>query len=220
MQRSLTPEHVILNHATVGIEETKSAAELVASAGAAFLDAPFTGSRDAAAAGELVYYISGDSAVLERQVDLLRISSRKILMFEQMGQATALKLATNLITASTVEALSEALALVRSAGVPGEKLQAALAENLARSGVSDFKLPTILAKDFEARFSLANMVKDMRLAVEAAKNAGFDLPAAEAFLRSADKIEGSRGLAEDFSVISEAFAPNADSPAPGSIPPV
>jgi 3-hydroxyisobutyrate dehydrogenase-like beta-hydroxyacid dehydrogenase len=66
MLPALTPEHVILNHATVSPADTLTAAEIVAEKHATFLDAPFTGSRDAAAAGQLVYYIGGDPQALER----------------------------------------------------------------------------------------------------------------------------------------------------------
>ena len=64
LKSKLTPDHVIINHATISLEETKLAYEIIASQGASFLDCPFTGSRDAAASGKLNYV--GDETILHR----------------------------------------------------------------------------------------------------------------------------------------------------------
>ena len=65
MGDALTPSHIILCNATVGPEATLEAARLVQDRGAQFLDAPFTGSKEAAQNRELVYYIGGDDKTLE-----------------------------------------------------------------------------------------------------------------------------------------------------------
>ena len=66
MGDSLGEAHVVMNHATVSPSETMEAARLVTARGAAFLDAPFTGSRDAADEGQIIYYVGGEESVLER----------------------------------------------------------------------------------------------------------------------------------------------------------
>jgi hypothetical protein len=111
MLPALTAEHVILNHATVSPADTLVAAEIVAEKHASFLDAPFTGSRDAAAAGQLVYYIGGEPQVLERVRTQLGASSKQILQIGGIGQASVVKVATNLISANAVASLAEAFAL-------------------------------------------------------------------------------------------------------------
>ena len=130
---SLTPGHVVMNHATVSPHETCAAAEIVASRHARFLDAPFTGSRDAAERGELVYYIGGDPAVLDDVRPQLEASSREILEIGDIGQASVVKIATNLLSATAVEALAEAHALLDSNGIELRKLAMALQSNAARS---------------------------------------------------------------------------------------
>src|SRR5882757_525513 len=66
MSAALGPEHIILNHATVSPAETIEAARIVHERHAKYLDAPFTGSRDAAEASQLAFYIGGDAAPLEK----------------------------------------------------------------------------------------------------------------------------------------------------------
>ena len=61
MAPALGSEHIILNHATIAPKETLEAARLVAARNANYLDAPFTGSRDAAEAGQIVFSSAGRS---------------------------------------------------------------------------------------------------------------------------------------------------------------
>ena len=129
MLPALAGAHVVVNHATVSPEATAEAAARVAAAGAAFLDSPFTGSKDAAAAGKLNYYVGGDAAVLESVREVLEISSNSIIHVGDIGAATVLKIATNMITATTVAVMAEALAICESNGVDPAKMQDAMTVN-------------------------------------------------------------------------------------------
>jgi 3-hydroxyisobutyrate dehydrogenase-like beta-hydroxyacid dehydrogenase len=161
---SLQSGHVILCHATVAPESVRAAADLVAARGAAFLDAPFTGSRDAAAQGQITYYIGGEAAVLERAKPALEASAKAIILLGGIGAASAVKIATNIMAAAAAVSLAEAICLLRNNGVDPAVLPSVLENNAARSGVTDLKLPCMLAEDFAPRFSAKNMLKDMRLA--------------------------------------------------------
>lgn len=205
MAPALTPAHVVLNHATVSPHETRRAAEIVQSRHARFLDAPFTGSRDAAERGELVYYIGGDPAVLGEVRPLLEQTSKAILEIGDVGQATVVKLATNLIAATLVEALAEAHALLDQNGVELRKLAAALEWNVSRSVLAEMKIPGMLSGDFEPRFALKHMFKDVQLALGIANEKALELPAASAFAGAA--MAGiQQGWGDlDFSVISRFY---------------
>ncbi len=180
MLPALGASHVVLNHATVAPDDTLEAARLVQESGASFLDAPFTGSRDVAAEGGLVYYIGGDNGVLERVTGVLEASSSSILSVGPIGAASHLKIATNLISAAQVEALAEALALLEHGGVSLAVFSEAMALNAASSGVISNKTPLMLAGEFAPRFSTKNMFKDLQLALRSAHLAGIDLPVAAA----------------------------------------
>ena len=92
--------HVILNHATVSPDDTQWAAEFVQSREGAFLDAPFTGSKLAAEGGQLAYYVGGDENVLERVRPILEKGAKDIVHVGKIGDATVLKVATNMISAT------------------------------------------------------------------------------------------------------------------------
>lgn len=202
---ALTPEHVVMNHATVSPQETREAARLIADRHARFLDAPFTGSRDAAEKGELVYYIGGDSSTLESVRPLLEASSKTILEIGDIGQASIVKIATNLISATTIEALAEAHALLDANNIELRKLALALHHNAVRSAVSDAKIPCMLAGDFEPRFSLKHMFKDIQLALGLATEKNLELPAASAFAGAAMAGLQQAWGDSDFSVISRFY---------------
>src|SRR5882757_8364928 len=122
----LGPRHIVLAHSTVTPLAITVVAEAVAQRGARFVEAPFTGSKEAAEKGELVYYVAGDDAALREARPILEATSKQIIEFGQIGHATAIKLATNMVTAASVQAAAEALALLQAAGVPAEKFVEAM----------------------------------------------------------------------------------------------
>lgn len=205
MMPALTPEHVIMNHATVSPHETRAAADLVAERHAKFLDAPFTGSRNAAEKGELVYYIGGDSEVLAEVRRQLEASSKAILEIGGIGQASVVKIATNLLTAATVEALAEAHALLDKNGIEPRKLAGALRTNATHSQLAEMKIPGMISGDFEPMFSLKHMFKDIQLALGLAAESDIDLPATSAFAGAA--MAGiQQGWGDlDFSVVARFY---------------
>ena len=203
MSPALGAGHIIMNHATVSKGATLKAAEVCSASGAAYLDAPFTGSKMAAQNGKLVYYIGGDAAVLEEARPILAVSSAQILPFGGIGDATVLKIVTNLISAVTVKALTEAAAITRGHGVPLEHLLAALQGNANYSALIGMKLPAMIKGDFEPHFSLRNMLKDADFARGLAAEAGLETPALDAAAAAMRRgVEAGEGDA-DFSVIGK-----------------
>jgi 3-hydroxyisobutyrate dehydrogenase-like beta-hydroxyacid dehydrogenase len=86
----------------------------------------------------------------------------------------------NLILALQVDALAEALALVTSAGLEGEKLVEVMQSSMARAAVLDVKAPLLLKGEYPPSFPLRLMHKDVGLALELAKQVGVALPATAA----------------------------------------
>ncbi|MFZ4115324.1 MAG: NAD(P)-dependent oxidoreductase [Chthoniobacterales bacterium] len=177
---ALTKKHLVLNHATVSPQETLKAAALVEKKGAQFLDAPFTGSRDAAAEGKLVYYVGGSDEALERAIPILKLSSKKILPMGAIGTATYIKIATNLIAGVQIQVLAEALEFLNLGEIPFQYLHEALQHNAAFSNTIGMKLPLMLQGNFEPHFSTKNMLKDLQFALNLVEDHGIALPATAA----------------------------------------
>ncbi|HET9419195.1 MAG TPA: NAD(P)-dependent oxidoreductase [Chthoniobacterales bacterium] len=161
---ALAPRHVIMAHSTVAPASMLRAADIIERRGARFVEAPFTGSRIGAEKGELVYYVGGDEVALREARPILEASSKEIMVIGDIGQATAVKLATNIVTAASVQAMAEALALVQSVGLRVEKFVEALRGNASNSATLAMKLPKMIEGDFEPHFSSKHMLKDMEIA--------------------------------------------------------
>jgi 3-hydroxyisobutyrate dehydrogenase-like beta-hydroxyacid dehydrogenase len=206
MAGALTPGHLVMVHATVAPRTMKEGAVLVRSRGAGFLEAPFTGSREAAAGGNLSYYVCGREADLEAGREVLGVSGAEVSYFgEEIGTASALKLATNLLSAATVQALAEAVALVRALKIDIGYLERAFEVNAGASPLVKMKLPAIVEGNFSPHFSVRNMLKDARLAAGLAGVAGLELGALGAALAGLERAEaGGRGE-EDYSAVAKNY---------------
>jgi 3-hydroxyisobutyrate dehydrogenase-like beta-hydroxyacid dehydrogenase len=203
MLPALTGEHVLINHSTVSPAATMQAAQKIAAAGAGFLDCPFTGSKMAAQNAMLVYYVGGDVALLERVRPILEASSARILHVGEMGHATILKIATNLITAVTVKGVQEALSLTQAYGIDPAHLLAAEEPNANFSPLVGMKLPAMMRKDYDAHFSLKNMLKDADYALALAKEKSVQAPALQVMADAMRTAQDAGQGEQDFCVIAE-----------------
>jgi len=180
MMPNLTAHHIVMAHCTVSPDTMRAAAEMAARRGAHLLDCPFTGSKTAAEKGELVYYVGGDEAALSRARPILEASSKEIIEIGRVGDATTVKVATNMVTAASVQAAAEALALVSKSGLPAEKFAAAMKNNGSYSATLDMKLPMMMEGNFEPHFSVKHMLKDIVIATRLARGFGIEFGATDA----------------------------------------
>ena len=222
--RQLTPglkaQHIVTAHCTVAPESMRAAAEIVERRGARFLEAPFTGSKVAAENGQLVYYIGGDEAALKQARPVLEASSKEIIVIGEIGDASVMKVATNIVTAATAQIAAEALALLAKAGIAPELFTQAMKGNASNSATLEMKVPLMLAGDFEPHFSVKHMLKDVRIAARLAREFSLDLPVTEV---SGDmllaELKRGRGDADYSSVAQKYFSgpPKVVRPEPGKI---
>jgi 3-hydroxyisobutyrate dehydrogenase/glyoxylate/succinic semialdehyde reductase len=201
----LAPGKIVLNHATLDLETTLWLARFCIARGCRFLDAPFTGSKVASANGQLLYYIGGDAGLAKELELYLNASGKGQLYCGDVGSATVVKLATNLISACTVQALAESLAITSRFGVSAECLIEAVSLNASSSVLSGMKLPMMAAGDFETHFSLSNMGKDSRYVLALAESAGLHTPAIAAVSRRMEELD-AEGLGDlDFSALAKPY---------------
>lgn len=196
---------LVLNHATIDLPTTLWLAEQCLSKGCDFLDAPFTGSKEAAGAGQLLYYIGGCEETMQRVAEFLAVSSKACMHCGEIGAATVTKLGTNLISACTIQAMSEAMTIAIKHGVKAEVFAEAAIRNGSGSPLMAMKYPGMMKGDFEAHFTMANMLKDSRYALALAEAAGVELPAMTVVSAEMNKM-CERGMADlDFSALIKAY---------------
>jgi 3-hydroxyisobutyrate dehydrogenase-like beta-hydroxyacid dehydrogenase len=207
----LARRHIVIGHSTVSPDSMRSAAGIVMARGARFVEAPFTGSKVAAEKGELVYYIAGGKEALREARPILEASSKQIIEIGELGEATVIKIATNMVTAASVQAAAEALALVQARGVPLEKFIQAMEANASNSTTLAMKMPKMIERDFEPHFSIKHMLKDINIANQLGLSHYLELGVtAAACDRLLEQMQWGRGD-DDYSAIARKYLAKVES---------
>lgn len=199
---TLRPGSLFVDSSTVSPELARREASACAERGIDFLDAPVTGGTWGAEKGELVFMIGGKAEVFERAKPVFAALGKRFFLLGPSGAGQTVKLAMNLILALEVQALAEATALVRAAGVPGERLIEVLQSSMGRSPLLDVKAPLVLKNDFPASFPLRLMHKDVRLALELARQQGIELPAGAAAYTTYSAVKETSNDDPDYAAVA------------------
>jgi 3-hydroxyisobutyrate dehydrogenase-like beta-hydroxyacid dehydrogenase len=179
VESSLTSGMIVADSSTISPSATVKFAERVRARGAEWVDAPMTGSKIGAGNGTLIFMVGGEDSVIQRLGPLFAAMGKKIFRMGETGKGQATKLAMNLQIAMIYEGFAEALTLATKLGVDAKQLVGLIDATMVRSGVVEYKAPFVLGRDFTANFPLRLMHKDIRLALEAAKEARVKLPGLE-----------------------------------------
>ncbi|HXY09290.1 MAG TPA: NAD(P)-dependent oxidoreductase [Terriglobales bacterium] len=179
VQDSLAEGQIIVDSSTISPSATRQFAERVRRSGVDYVDAPMTGSKAGAENGTLVFIVGGELAAIERLKPLFAATGKKFFRMGETGKGQAAKLAMNLQIALIYEGFAEALTLATKLGIDAETLLPLIEASMVRSGVVEYKAPFVLKRDFSPNFPLRLMRKDIRLALEAAKEARVKLPGLE-----------------------------------------
>jgi len=192
---------IYMDSSTVSPALARKIAAACAERGARFLDAPVTGGDWGARKGELVFMIGGDAETLKEAEPVIGVMGKKWFHLGPNGAGQTIKLAMNAILALQVGALAEAIALVRGAGLEGEKLVEVMQSSMARSGVLDVKAPNLLKGEYVPSFPLRLMHKDLGLALDLANQLGVPLPATAAARETYSAVKGASKEDLDYSAI-------------------
>jgi len=179
VESSLTEGMIVVDSSTISPSATRKFAERVAHKGAQYVDSPMTGSKVAAESGTLLFIVGGEEQTIERLKPLYAAMGKKIFRMGEVGKGQSAKLVMNLQIALIYEGFAEALTLAAKLGVEAEKLIPLVNASMVKSGVVEYKAPFVLGRDFSANFPLRLMRKDIRLALDAAKEVRVKLPALE-----------------------------------------
>jgi 3-hydroxyisobutyrate dehydrogenase len=169
LEPALGPRHLVLQSSTIDPRSASRFAERVRARGASYLEAPFMGSRPAAEQRKVVFLTGGEQAQVARGHAVLSLLSDAIRHVGDVPMAAGLKLAFNLQVAIQMEGICESLHLARQLGVADEDFFRTLQGTGLWSGFHAAKEPKLRSGDFSAQFSVKNMLKDIRLATELAR---------------------------------------------------
>jgi 3-hydroxyisobutyrate dehydrogenase len=196
---------VLIESSTVSVGWVKELAAVASKVGCDFLDAPVTGTKPHAAAGELVFLVGGSAETLDAARPVLSVLGRSVIHFGPQGSGALMKLINNFVCGVQAASFAEAVRMIDEAGLNRQKAFSILTEGAPGSGIVKRMAGRVLANDFEPNFVLRLMAKDLSYALQAAEARGSHLqtagPALEIFQQAIAAGYGE----EDFSAVTKTW---------------
>lgn len=201
------PGTLLIESSTLSVGWIGELARAAAAHGCEFLDAPVTGSRNQAAAGELNFLVGGEAATLEKARPVLAAMSRSITHLGPSGSGALVKLINNFVCGVQVAALAEALAMIERSGLDRAKTLEVLTSGAPGSPVVKTVAARMTAPDFTPNFLLRLMAKDLAYAVAEGGRHAVPLTTAAAALGLFEKAVAHGDGDKDMSAVIEQFRP-------------
>jgi 3-hydroxyisobutyrate dehydrogenase len=202
---------LFIDCSTIDVDSARSAHGMAQAAGLASLDAPVSGGTGGAAAGTLTFMVGGEADAFAKAEPVLAAMGRRIVHCGGAGAGQAAKICNNMILGISMIAVSEAFVLAEKLGLSHQALfdVASTASGQCWSLTTYCPVPGPVPaspanRDYQPGFAAALMLKDLRLAQEAAQSSGAQTAlgrhAAEIYAAFEEAGQGGK----DFSAIIQA----------------
>jgi 3-hydroxyisobutyrate dehydrogenase-like beta-hydroxyacid dehydrogenase len=186
---------IAIDMTTIYPDTTRKEAAAFAERGVRFLDAPVFGSKNEAAGGGLWIVVGGDKELYEEVKPILEVLSETTHYMGGTAQGTSMKLVGNLVVASQLEALGEAMVLATKAGLDPQDVLGVLHVTDFKSPIFDGVGAALIERDFSTHFALKLMLKDANLIAKFAEDLNAPVPAS-AIIRENIKAAVNKGWGE------------------------
>ena len=204
---------LLLDCSTIDVASAREVADAASKAGYAMVDAPVSGGIAAANGGTMTFMVGGSDEAFARAEPILAKMGKAVIHAGEAGSGQAAKICNNMILGATMIATCEAFALAQKLGLDPQVFYdiSSKASGQSWSMTSYCPVPgvgpqTPADNDYQGGFATALMLKDLKLAMAAANDAGAQVPMgqrAEELYDAFDKA-GNGGL--DFSAIIKSLA--------------
>ena len=203
---ALAPGRAVLLCPTIAPGDVEALAQRLHAGGHATIDAPMSGGPERAREGGMSMMVACDEAVFAAHSPLLEdLASKLFHVGSRPGDGARTKLVNNLLAAINLAGAAEAMALAERLGLDPSRTLDVIEQSSGQSWIGSERMRRALAGDYAPRAHVTLLHKDSRLALEAARAAGFDAAmgalAHEAFARAV--ASGRAGL--DDAVLLELF---------------
>jgi 3-hydroxyisobutyrate dehydrogenase len=199
------PGTLIIESSTVSVGWIRELGELAIKNKLEMLDAPVTGSRGAAGAGQLVFLVGGESAALQRATPALSAMGRDTMHLGALGSGALMKLINNFVCGVQLVSLAEAVAMIQRSDLDFPKALAVLTNGAPGSPLVKMIGARMAARDYTPNFLLHLMAKDLRYAIAEAGKYSLDLTTAKSALGRANEAIAAGFGDRDLSSVVELF---------------
>lgn len=207
---------LLIDCSTIDVASARAIGTAMANAGFDFLDAPVSGGIAAAAGGNLTFMVGGNDAQFERARPFLEPMAKAVIHAGDLGAGQAAKICNNMILGATMAATCEAFVLARKLGLDLQTFFdiSSKASGQSWSMTSYAPVPgvgpdTPADHDYEGGFAAALMLKDLKLAADAARSVSAYTPmgaeAEELYQRFVDRGGGGKDFSALIKMIDDSW---------------
>ncbi len=169
------------------------------------LDAPVSGGQAGAENGALTVMIGGDQADFDKAKDKIDCYSKKMKLLGKAGCGQLAKMVNQICIAGLVQGLSEGINFGIKAGLKMEDVIEVISKGAAQSWQMENRYKTMIDDKFEFGFAVDWMRKDLKIAMDEAKNNGSLLPVTELVDKFYSEVQGMGGNRWDTSSLIKRF---------------
>ncbi len=167
---------IVVDMSTISPSATREMAVALAEKGIRMIDAPVSGGSEGAQQGTLAIMVGGNSEDIERVRPVLETMGKTITHVGPIGAGQITKAINQVVIAATYLGVAEGMTLGMKAGLDMEKVVAAIAGGAAGSWVLSNRAGNMVNNDYPLGFRVRLHAKDLKIALEAARDLGVALP--------------------------------------------
>ncbi|HHT80934.1 MAG TPA: 2-hydroxy-3-oxopropionate reductase [Spirochaetales bacterium] len=190
------PNSIVVDMSSISPIVSREVSAELAKKQVVMLDAPVSGGEPKAIDGSLAIMVGGPEEAFAKVEKILAVMGGSVTLVGEIGSGNITKLANQIMVASNIAGMSEALVLATKANVDPEKVFKAIRGGLAGSTVLDAKAPLVLAGNFKPGFRIDLHIKDLQNALDTAQSVGTPSPISEAAIEMMKSLS-SEGKGSD-----------------------
>lgn len=168
--------HILVDMTTSTPKLAEKLAQRGKNLGFKVLDAPVSGGDIGAKNGTLSIMVGGDEAVFDQVLPILKDVGQQIVHAGSAGKGQHMKMSNNIGVAATVITMAESMVYAKAAGLNMDDAYNVWRHGAAGSWSVTNYMPRVMAGDFSAGFYAKHLLKDLRIALDAANEMAIDLP--------------------------------------------
>jgi 3-hydroxyisobutyrate dehydrogenase len=211
-----SPGTLLIDCSTIDVQSAREVGEALRRQGFKFVDAPVSGGIAAAAGGSLTFMVGGEDEDFDQARAILEPMAKAVIHAGQLGAGQAAKICNNMILGATMVATCEAFAMAKKLGLDLQTFFdiSSKASGQSWSMTSYCPVPgvgpdTPADHDYEGGFAAALMLKDLKLAADAARSVGAYTPmggeAEELYQRFVDRGGGDKDFSGIIKMIDDSW---------------
>ena len=203
--KTIKNESIYIDNTTASATIAREIYEYSKKNGFGFLDAPVSGGQAGAENGALTVMIGGDQENYDKAKNVINCYSKKMKLLGKAGNGQLAKMVNQICIGGLVQALSEGINFGIKAGLNMEDVIEVISKGAAQSWQMDNRYKTMIDDKFDFGFAVDWMRKDLKIAMDEAKNNGSLLPITEIIDKYYGEVQELGGKRWDTSSLIKRF---------------